>query len=208
MTTAVKASLRFIGTCHDLGCTYSVYIQTRQVLLGRCNEVWLHRFRSPPFGSPFHPFPFTHFFSLLFFHVFPCFMSCHLISFLLLRAHCPALSSHMRNLLSSQVSGRPGFYNEVGCHRLFLCTWFLFIATTYILVRSCPLHVFILLSYCAHIHTSALTLVRLASPRGGVCVCVPLIITGIPLDCFSSFEQGDCLPHRSDSPTKRLLWRY
>ena len=66
MTTAVKASLRFIGTCHDLGCTYSVYIQTRQVFLGRCNEVWLHRFRSPPFGSPFHPFPFTHFFSLLF----------------------------------------------------------------------------------------------------------------------------------------------
>ena len=84
-------------------------------------------------------------------------MSCHLISFLLLRAHRPALSLYMHNLLSNQVSGRPGFYNEVGCHRLFLRTWFLFIATTHTLVPSCPLHVFILLS-------SARTLTLLPGP--------------------------------------------
>ena len=95
-----------------------MYIQTRQVFLGRCNEVWLHRFRSPPFGSPFHPFPFTYFFSLLFFHVFPCFMSCHLISFLLLRAHCLGPSLYMHNLLSNQASGRQVFIMRwvvIGC---------------------------------------------------------------------------------------------
>ena len=130
-------------------------------------------------------FPFTHFFSLLFFHVFPCFMSCHLISFLLLRAHRLALSLYMRNLLSSQVSGRPGFCNEVGCHRLFLRTWFIFIATTHTLVPSCPLHVFILLSYCAHTHTFALTLVLLASPN---------FVSSPSLTQPSGAELKTCLP--------------
>ena len=97
-------------------------------------------------------------------------MSCHLISFLLLRAHSSALSMYMHNLLSTQVLGRPGLYQEVGCHRLSLCTWFLFIANTHTPVLS-PLHVFILLSYCARTHTFALTLVLLASPPKGVCVC-------------------------------------
>ena len=45
--------------------------------------------------------------SSLFFHVFPCFMSCHLISVLLLRAHGLALSMYMHNLLSTQVLGPP-----------------------------------------------------------------------------------------------------
>ena len=100
--------------------------------------------------------------SLLFFHVFPCFRSCHLISFLCLRTHGSAL----HNLLSTQVSGRPGLYNEVGCHRLFLCTWFLFIATTHIFLPVRLLFMSSFLSYCAHTHTFALTLVLLASPIG------------------------------------------
>ena len=46
-----------------------------------------------------------------------------------------------------------------------------------------------------------------------MCVCVTLGIIGILSDCFSFtvvflVQQGDCLPRRSDSPTKRLLWWY
>ena len=78
VTIAVKASLRFIGTCHDLGCRYSVYIQTRQVFLGRCNEVWLHRFRSPPFGSLFILSPLHT--SFLFFSFMSSLASCPVIS--------------------------------------------------------------------------------------------------------------------------------
>ena len=96
VTVAVQAGLtpqrgqsdrsisRFIGTCRNLGCTYSVYIQTRQVFLGRWNEVWFHRFPSPPFGSPFTFSP-SHTSFPLSFHVFPCFMSFHLTPFVLLR---------------------------------------------------------------------------------------------------------------------------
>ena len=198
VAAAAEVCSRFIGTCRDLGCTYSVYIQTRQVFLGRFNEGWLHRLRSPPFGSLFILSPLHT--SFLFFSFMSSLASCHLISFLLLRAHCPALSLYMHNILSNQVSGCPGFYNEVGCHRLFQRTWFLFIATTHILVPSGPLRVFILLSYCAHTHTFALTLVLLASPRGGVCVCVPLV-TGILLNCFrfvSSRGTGADLPIQSN----------
>ena len=52
-----------------------------------------------------------------------------------------------------------------------------------------PFHVFVLLSYCAHTNTFALTLVLLASPQGGR-VCVTLGLTGILSDCFFCF-----LPH-------------
>ena len=101
----------------------------------------------------------------------------HLISFFLLRAHGSALSMYVHNLALTQVSGRPGLYNEVGFHRLSLSTWFLFIATTYTFVPSCPLFMssFSCLC-CAHTCT-------IASPnRGRVCVCVPLGIIGILLD--------------------------
>ena len=67
VVAATKACSRFIGTCRTLRCTYIVHTLTRQVFLGRCNGVWFHRFPSPPFGSPFHPFPFTHFFFLCLF---------------------------------------------------------------------------------------------------------------------------------------------
>ena len=40
----------------------------------------------------------------------------------------------------------------------------------------------------------------------GVCVCVSTPGKRAPFTI--SIKQGDCLPHRSDSPTKRLLWRY
>ena len=52
-----------------LRCTHSLYFLTRQVCLGRCNEVGFHRFPSPSSGFPFYPFHFTHFF-------FSSFLSC------------------------------------------------------------------------------------------------------------------------------------
>ena len=113
-----KHLLRFIGTCRILGCTHSVHTLTRQVFLGRCNEVWFHRFPSPPFGFPlFHPFPLHTLLFRLSFHVFPCFMSCHLTPFFLLRAQRSGLGRR-------------------------------------------------------------------------VCVCVPLVVTGIPSDCFFFFCRG------------------
>ena len=82
-----KYLLRFIGTCRILGCTHSAHTLTRQVFLGRCNEVWFHRFPSPPFGFPlFHPLPLHTLLFPLSFHAFPCFMSCHLTPFFLLCA--------------------------------------------------------------------------------------------------------------------------
>ena len=48
-----KVCSRLIGVCWTLRCTYIVHTSTRQVFLGCCNEVWFHRFPSPPFGSPF-----------------------------------------------------------------------------------------------------------------------------------------------------------
>ena len=86
VAAAAEVCSRFIGTCRDLGCTHSVYIQTRQVFLGRCNEVWHHRFRSPPFGSPFHPFPFTYF-CFLFSFMSSCLHVWSSHPFLRLRAH-------------------------------------------------------------------------------------------------------------------------
>ena len=55
-----------------------------EVFLGVSNEVRLHRFSSPPFGSPFTFSP-SHTSFPLSFHVFPCFMSVHLTPFVLLR---------------------------------------------------------------------------------------------------------------------------
>ena len=84
VVAANKACSRFIGTCRTLRCTYIVHTLTRQVFLGRRNEVWLHRFPSPPFGSLFTLSP-SHTSFPLSFHVFPCFMSFHLTAFVLWR---------------------------------------------------------------------------------------------------------------------------
>ena len=71
---------------------HSVHTLTRQVYLGLCNEVWFHRFPSPSSGSSlFHPFPLHILLFPLSFHVVPCFMSCHLTPFFLLRATVRAL---------------------------------------------------------------------------------------------------------------------
>ena len=90
VVAATEVCSRFIGTCRNLGCTYSVYIQTRQVFLGRFNEVRLHRFSSPPFGSPFIPSP-SHTFVSSFLSCPPVFMSGHLILFFVARTLVPAL---------------------------------------------------------------------------------------------------------------------
>ena len=84
VVAATEACSRFIGTCRTLRCTYIVHTLTRQVFLGCCNEVWFHRFPSPPFGSPFTLSP-SHTSFPLSLHVFPCFMSFHLTPFALLR---------------------------------------------------------------------------------------------------------------------------
>ena len=81
----------------------------------RCGFIGFRPLYLVPFSSFF---PLTPSFSLLFFHVFPCFMSCHLISFLLLRAHGWALSMYMHNLLSTQVLGPPSLTRRwfvIGC---------------------------------------------------------------------------------------------
>ena len=64
---------------------------TKEALQQVFNEVWLHRFSSPPFVSLFTLLPFTHICSPLFFHVL--LSSCLSISFLLSFAHTsvPAL---------------------------------------------------------------------------------------------------------------------
>ena len=55
-------------------------------------------------------------------------------------------------------------------------------------------------------HPVRLTRVRV---RLCVCVCPALFLRAfLSLPVFKKSFQGDCLPHRSDSPTKRLLWWY
>ena len=80
VVAATEACSRFIGTCPTLRCTHIVHTLTRQVFLGCCNEVWFHRFPSPPFGSPFTFSP-SH--TLLFLFLFmPSLASCPFISLL------------------------------------------------------------------------------------------------------------------------------
>ena len=94
VVAATEVCSRFIGTCRDLGCTYSVYIQTRLVFLGRFNEVRIHRFSSPPFGSPFIPSP-SHTFVSSFLSCPPVFMSGHLILFFVCAHIGPGLSVYV-----------------------------------------------------------------------------------------------------------------
>ena len=65
------------------------------VFLGVSNEVRLHRFSSPPFGSPFHPFPFYTLFVSSFLSCPPVFMSGHLILFFVCAHIGPGLSVYV-----------------------------------------------------------------------------------------------------------------
>ena len=66
-----------------------------KVFLGVSNEVRLHRFSSPPFGSPFHPFPFYTPFVSSFISCPPVFMSGHLILFFVCTHIGPGLSVYV-----------------------------------------------------------------------------------------------------------------
>ena len=181
VVAATKVCSRFFGTCRDLGCTYSVHIQTRQVFLGRFNEFRLHRFSSPPFGSPFIPSP-SHTFVSSFLSCPPVFMSGHLILFFVCAHMVPALvCTCTSTYISTQVLGRPGLYNEVGFIGCPCALGSPFISTTRTFVPSRPL---VMSSFscllCAHTCTLALTLVsRLPSGRR---VCVTLGVRGIRQD--------------------------
>ena len=68
VAAAAEACSRLVGVCCELRCTHSTYM-FNEACQGFLNEVWVHWFSSLPFGSLFILFPFTHFCSLLFFHV-------------------------------------------------------------------------------------------------------------------------------------------
>ena len=95
------------------------------------NEVRLHWFPSPPFGSPFHSFPFTHLFLLFLF--MSSLASCPFIS--LLSFSCAhnglGLSLYAHIYFYTQVLGRPGLDNEVGFIGCPCALGFSFIATTH-----------------------------------------------------------------------------
>ena len=61
---------------------------------GAFNEVWFHRFSSPPFGSPFIPSP-SHTFVSSFLSCPPVFMSGHLILFFVCARIGPGLSVYV-----------------------------------------------------------------------------------------------------------------
>ena len=125
---------------------------------------------------PSSSFPlFTHLWFSLFFHVLlsSCLVISSLCSFA--RTLVPALVC-VRALLhtfSTQDSGRPGLYNEVGFIGCPCALGFSSIATTHLFVPSCPPpHVFILLPLPReHLHIRP-SLSSFCLPSGRrVCVC-------------------------------------
>ena len=168
-----RSTFRFIGTCRNLG-TYSMYIQTRQVFLGRWNEVGFLRFPSPPFGSLFILFPVTRFFFLFF-------------SFMSSLASCPVISSlsfccvHTARPLVCTCTTYVQIRFQVS--QVFTMRWvvigcscalgsFSLQPHTHTFVPSCLLFMssFFCLTARALTHLPALTLVFPASPREGVSV--------------------------------------
>ena len=71
-----------------------------EVFLGASNEVWFHRFSSPPFGSPFIPSP-SHTFASSFLSCPPVFMSGHLILFFVCAHIGPGLSVYVHFYIHS-----------------------------------------------------------------------------------------------------------
>ena len=130
--------------------------------LGASNEVWFHRFSSPPFGSPFIPSP-SHTFVSSFLSCPPVFMSVHLIPFFVCVHIGPGLSVHAHFYI--------GLYNEVG---FIWCPCALgspFISTTRTFVPSRPpvMSSFFCLAR-AHVHIGPH--LSFTPPLGEACVCV------------------------------------
>ena len=136
------------------------------------NEVWVHWFSPPPFGFPFHLFPFTYFCFPLFFHV--VLSSCFVISFLFSFAHTSVLAlvcTRTSTYTLTQVSGRPGLDNEVGLVSCPCSLGFSFISTQTPVSRLVLLFMFSLFCPgCACTYATVLALILFASPRGGMCV--------------------------------------
>ena len=145
-----------------------------EVLLGVSNEVRLHRFSSPPFGSPFHPFPFYTPWFPLFFHVL--LSSCLVIS---------SLSSFARTLvpaLSVYVHFYIHFQHRFWVAQVFTMRWGSSVVPVHLVSLSLQPHtflsrlVFLLMSssFClcrAHLHNRpGLNSFGLPSWRR-VCVC-------------------------------------
>ena len=135
VTRAVKAFSRFIGTCHRLRCTHSTYTFNEAGFSGFIwfsNEVWVHWFSAPP--SPRFIFPLSPTLSfLLLFHVFPCFMSCHLTPF---SPTSLLLGFYLRKKEVATLTGRaPELCGWAACvQALSLCGW----ALSPGLVLLCP----------------------------------------------------------------------
>ena len=172
---------------------------------------------TPPFRFPLNSLPFTHIFFPFSLHVL--LPSCSIIA--LRSFFCahngPALNMYVHSLPSTQVSGRPGFDNEV---------WFMVVPVHLVspssqLIVLSP-HVFILMSSLrAHMHICSPTSFW-APHLGGACVCVcvcvstpvlkdftPIFMTalvglsfGTTLSDFPSMQQGDAGDFHGRHPTK------
>ena len=173
VTKAVKAFQGPLRPVAALNAHTARTTQTRQVHLGRRNEVWLRRPPSPPFVSLFILFIL----SPSSFHVLlPSRSVISLLAFFC--AHNgPALSMYAHSLPLTQVSGRPGLDNEVSLRRNH--------TRTFVLSRP-PFHVFISLFNMAHI--CALVCHLVTWPLTGRRVCETLGIIGLPAKL--SFSAG------------------
>ena len=122
--------------------------------------------------------PFTHFFFLF----MSSLASCLFIS--LLSFSCahngPCLSLHAHTHFQTQVKV---------AQVLSLCTWFLLHRNPHILLSRLvlPLMSSSFCLCCAHIYTFVLALILPPLREACVCVCVPLVVTGIHLDCLVDF---------------------
>ena len=148
VTRAFKAFLR-VHRNPSPPQVHTQHIHFQQGLLRFSNKVRVHRFSSPPFVFPLHPFPFAHLCFPLFFHVL--LSSCLVISSFLsfARTWVPALVCTCATLLQPRFQVAQVFIMRrvfIGCgslssHHPHLCpVW-------------SPFHVFILLSCCLRSYT-------------------------------------------------------
>ena len=152
---------------------YTQHVHVQRGLPRFTNEVWLHRFSSPPLGSPFHPFPLYTLMFSSFLSCPPVFMSGHLILSFVCTHMGPGLSVYVHNLL------QPRF--QVA--QVFIMRW-VFIGCPYALgslssqphtplSRLVPLFMSSFFCLVACTLTLCPTLSASRLPSGGrVCVCV------------------------------------